>query len=177
MTGGRMHEDTFALLRHIEVNGPRTRAEAAAGLRRPPNELTKVINNLAMMGYLAKDETTQPICFALTSKARKRLAQGFEPPPPMQPRKAREKPEPHPQLSATQARLVQAAQPKPTPAQYVPARRERSSSVMSAPYTAREYQPSHRPGAMTAFDMPSRVADTLRYRDGRVTDMAGNPIE
>lgn len=33
-----------------------------------------------------------------------------------------------------------------------------------------------RPGCMVAFALPSRWGNTLRYPDGRVTDMAGNPF-
>lgn len=34
-----------------------------------------------------------------------------------------------------------------------------------------------RPGGEQALTLPSRIGDTLRYRDGRVTDMAGAPVQ
>ncbi len=34
-----------------------------------------------------------------------------------------------------------------------------------------------RPGAMQAFDLPSRMNNRLHYRDGRVTDLQGKPLE
>lgn len=33
-----------------------------------------------------------------------------------------------------------------------------------------------RPGAMRAFDLPSRINNRLYFRDGRVTDLQGQPI-
>jgi hypothetical protein len=36
--------------------------------------------------------------------------------------------------------------------------------------------PEPRPGSDAFLACPSRVGDTLRYRDGRVTDLAGTPI-
>lgn len=34
-----------------------------------------------------------------------------------------------------------------------------------------------RPGAMQAFDLPSRMNNRLHHRDGHVTDLQGNPLE
>ena len=34
-----------------------------------------------------------------------------------------------------------------------------------------------RPDAMTALALPSRTGNQLRHPDGRVTDLAGNPID
>lgn len=36
--------------------------------------------------------------------------------------------------------------------------------------------PPPRPGSNTSHSVPSRHGDTLRYRDGRVTDLQGNPL-
>ncbi|MFN7725181.1 MAG: hypothetical protein ACK5QH_08940 [Rubrivivax sp.] len=36
--------------------------------------------------------------------------------------------------------------------------------------------PVQRPGSEDFLACPSRVGETLRYRDGRVTDLAGNPL-
>jgi hypothetical protein len=37
--------------------------------------------------------------------------------------------------------------------------------------------PAQRPGAQDALAHPSRIGDRLHYRDGRVTDLQGNPIK
>lgn len=36
--------------------------------------------------------------------------------------------------------------------------------------------PAQRPGCQDFLACPSRVGNTLRHRDGRVTDLAGNPL-
>ena len=36
--------------------------------------------------------------------------------------------------------------------------------------------PAQRPGAEDALAYPSRIGSRLHYRDGRVTDLGGNPI-
>jgi len=36
--------------------------------------------------------------------------------------------------------------------------------------------PPPRPGSLTALDCPSRIGDQLHYRNGRITDLAGNPV-
>lgn len=36
--------------------------------------------------------------------------------------------------------------------------------------------PPPRPGSEDALLCPSRIGNHLRYRDGRITDLAGNPI-
>jgi hypothetical protein len=162
-----MQADSFAVLRHIEVHGPRTRAEVTKGLAAHRlSDATKTINNLVAHGYLVKDATTKPINYALTGKARQKLAAPDvrvqevlrahgrrRPATPLETIRA----EGRARMAALQRRLQQAH--------------------MAAPYSAREYQPSNRPGAMDAFALPSRMGDTLHYRDGRVTDMAGNPVD
>jgi len=166
-----MQAESFALLRHVEVHGPRSRAELAAGLARPVKDVSVRLNNLVSLGYLAKDETTMPINFALTNKARAKLASPDVPKAPSaKPRKPRERPDPHAHL---QLRRKEAARPAARSA-YAPPRHQRYVAI--ALYRASEYQPSTRPGAMDAFALPSRMGDSLHYRDGRVTDMAGNPV-
>ncbi|QHI99338.1 hypothetical protein GT347_15955 [Xylophilus rhododendri] len=34
----------------------------------------------------------------------------------------------------------------------------------------------HRSGSDAQHEIPSRIGNTLRYRDGRITDLQGNPI-
>lgn len=51
-----------------------------------------------------------------------------------------------------------------------------SNASSTRPYDGAELRAHVRPGAMDAMALPSRVHDRLHYRDGRVTDMRGNPI-
>ncbi len=173
MSANMMHAETFALLRHVEVNGPRTRPELAKGLQRPEADITKTVNNLVALGYFAKDDTTRPISYALTKKARSKLSQPFTPQP--KPTRPRANPEPFAYLEPTPApALRRKAARLQYHSAYAPPRHQRYGAM--ATYRACEYQPSNRPGAMDAFALPSRMGDTLHYRDGRVTDMAGNPV-
>lgn len=176
MTGARMLAETFEILRHVEVHGPRTRPEVASGLRHEAKDVTSRLNNLVAMGYLARDETTTPICYTLTKKARVKLSEPFTPAPPPTPRKPRARRE---VLESPLIRPLLRRQEGPRPVQpYGPRRRrEGESDRLTAPYRAEEYQASLRPGAMVAFALPSRFGDQLHYRDGRVTDMDGHPIE
>ncbi len=48
---------------------------------------------------------------------------------------------------------------------------------MRGVYTCPELRPNaDRPAAANAFELPSRMNNRLHYRDGRVTDLQGNPI-
>lgn len=168
-----MHAETFALLRHIEVHGPRTRPEVAGGLSRPVLDVTKTINNLVMMGYLARDESTTPICYSLTKKARKKLSEPFTPAPKStKPRKKRETPD-TPAVDAVNRALRHRIREQ---AQITHERRGARALKESRTYQSTEYGESSRPGAMQAFALPSRFGDRLHYRDGRATDMQGNPL-
>lgn len=51
-----------------------------------------------------------------------------------------------------------------------------SNASSTAPYTGTELRTHIRPGAEDALALPSRMSDRLHYRDGRVTDLQGNPI-
>lgn len=66
--------------------------------------------------------------------------------------------------------------PKARPA--AAAARQITTANSGDPYMGEEMQPN--PGLpasrFAAYLLPSRVGQTLRYRDGRVTDLAGNPI-
>jgi hypothetical protein len=168
-----MQAETFEILRHIEVHGPRSRHELIKGLQRETGDITKRAANLLMMGYLALDQTTNPSSFALTSKARKKLSEPFTPAPistkPRSPRTVNVTPRNtviEPRLRRTDVAPVQRRSYEP----------KHEVRAIAKPYSASEYAPSVRPGAMYAFTLPSRVGDTLRYRDGRITDLAGNPV-
>lgn len=147
-----MMQSTYDVLRHLEVHGPRTRDEVKKSFAdRPTGEAVKALDRLNFCGYVSADDTTKPITYTLTGKARKLLAAPFKPGKGNSvPRTPRALP------------LKPARQNMPKP------------SVRA--YHSDELAPSLRPRAMDAFECPSRVGDTLRYRDGRVTDLAGNPI-
>jgi hypothetical protein len=81
VSAGRMHQETFEILRHIEVHGPRTKEEIKkAFAARPAGHLSATVSNLLNLGYLAPDATTKTIAFTLTGKARKKLAAPHEAP-------------------------------------------------------------------------------------------------
>lgn len=176
MSSGRMHAETFAILRHLEVHGPRSKKEVAKGVGEAEAEVARRLSNLSMLGYLAEDSTTKPVSWHLTGKARQKLAA----PDAVYPRRPKQIPKKpleaeSPGLSAAKAaRLEQRAAPSPSPV----TRRMRAvnGGEMSAPYRSTEYSPSVRPGANDAFALPSRMGDSLRYRDGRITDMDGTPL-
>lgn len=46
----------------------------------------------------------------------------------------------------------------------------------SSAYTCPELSICHRPGALASQQLPSRMGNRLHHRDGRVTDLAGNPL-
>ncbi len=50
------------------------------------------------------------------------------------------------------------------------------NSTSTGTYAGAELSSYARPGAADALALPSRMNDRLHYRDGRVTDMQGNPI-
>lgn len=50
------------------------------------------------------------------------------------------------------------------------------SPVRSVASAADLAPPALRPNSEASLTLPSRVGDTLRYRDGRVTDLQGNLI-
>ncbi|MGE3346086.1 MAG: hypothetical protein AB7I35_01485 [Ramlibacter sp.] len=194
----RLAADAMGMLRHIEVHGPRTRAEVAKGCT--GNDTSKTLANLSQLGYVAADHTTRPATYGLTSKARRVLgeaqAQGQAPGPAIAqtaPTPARAAPQPMPKPAPRQAKAPAAAAAPPR------ARKQPTPRTMAAvqhlvlrpwamggqaagepkahAYTGQETRrPSLRPGSMAAFSLPSRMGDRLHYRDGLVTDMAGNPV-
>lgn len=51
-----------------------------------------------------------------------------------------------------------------------------SNASSTKAYTGAELRANTRHGAMDAQRLPSRMGDRLHWRDGRVTDMQGNPL-
>jgi len=148
VSGNTMHQETLDVLRHVAVNGPRTRDEVKKAFPNRANAAV-ALSNLAHLGYLVADDSTKPITYALSGKGRKKLEIGAG---PLHSRRDPAK------LVADIPALPRARRQTPTG------------------YQPRELAPCVRPGSMDAFKFPSRMGDTLRYRGGRVTDLAGNPI-
>lgn len=177
MKTSRLDPDEFALLRHVEVHGPRTKVELYKGLQKSEKDVVKRMAYLLTLGYLALDETTKPVLFALTGRARLALADphAVRPPAPTPPPKKPKEADSSAMSVAEAARTARRIPPKlhlNTP----PARARVRQATLTAPYRATEYSPSPRAGANAAFTLPSRYGDELHYRDGRVTDMGGNPL-
>lgn len=80
-------------------------------------------------------------------------------------------------LAARQANVYSAAAPASTAAAHRPAYTPiRNSTMRGAPYTCPELARHPRdPGR--AATLPSRVGNRLHHPDGRVTELAGNPLE
>ena len=72
--------------------------------------------------------------------------------------------------------------PEPAPTRQAPAEAGvepaalTRSPVRLASSAADQATPPMRPGAEACLAVPSRMGDTLHYRDGRVTDMQGNVL-
>lgn len=185
----RLAADAMGMLRHIEVHGPRTRAEVAKGCT---GDTSKTLSNLAQLGYVVADHTTRPACYGLTSKARKALGdtQGQPPAAPLPAPTARLAAQPPAAAQPTARAVTPVPAPKPrklpsprtmAAVQHLVTRPWAQGSggteVRAGDYTGHEIRrPSLRPGSMAAFSLPSRMGDQLHYRDGLVTDMAGNPV-
>lgn len=143
-----MHEETLAVLRHVSVNGARTRDEVKKAFPGSTSAMS-ALANLTQLGYLTTDDSMKPIAYTLTGKGRTKLVIG---PGPLRARRDPAK--------------LQADIPS------IP--RVRRMAITA--YQPQELAESVRPGSMDAFAFPSRMGNTLRYRDGRVTDLDGNPI-
>lgn len=72
-----------------------------------------------------------------------------------------------PGLHAPKRHTAATPGPRPTPI---------SNASSTEPYTGAELHARTRPGAMDAHRLPSRMGERLHWRDGRVTDMQGNPL-
>ena len=134
--GRPVHPITLAVLRHLHINGVRTRAEIVKGLNEKVPATT--LTNLIACGHVAIDKTqTKEVRFYITPRGLEKLRN------------------PHGRPKAQEA-----------------ARRDGDQY-----YRPTEYTPSSRDGAMTAYGLPSRVGDRLRWPpDGRETDLNCNPL-
>lgn len=159
-----MQQDTMDVLKHVAVHGTRTRAEVAKAFPHMPGA-GKAVDNLAMLGYLVDNGMTTPKTFILSRKAKEKLAQPFK---PAKLRTAREKADEALQMHVRQ--YVRPVRPASVP-------HPRSTAWHPKPwhYRPTEFEPSSRAGAMNAFELPSRFGDRLRWPDGRITDLDGNP--
>lgn len=162
----QMHQNTLDVLRHVAVHGSRTRAEVVKAFTTIP--AGQALSNLQMLGYLAGDGVSTPLNFIVTKKGHAKIAQmagkdGV--------RTAPATPAPAPSPALTRPVLRKTGAPRPIPR--IPSMGRASSGRQ---YLANDLAPSNRPGAMRAFELPSRMGDVLRYRDGRVTDLDGNPV-
>jgi predicted transcriptional regulator len=171
-----MHQQTFDVLRHVKVHGSRTRAEVIKAF---PNVqgagAGKIVDNLAMLGYLTQDGMSTPATYIVTKKGRDKIAAPFK---PAKPRSASQRAKDHvEQLQRISSAL--AGRAPATASQLATATRQRAAAWQPKPwdYQPTEYAPSARRGAMAAFSLPTRIGNSLHYRDGRVTDLDGNPIE
>lgn len=158
-----MRQETLDVLRHVHVHGSRTRAEVVKAFANVPTAGTAV-SNLAMLGYLASDGMSTPQTFIVTRKGQGKLAQvaaqfGLKAAPQHAPAAA-----PAPRLR------------KPRDARPVSPLAPMARAASGRQYLPHELGPCTRPGSMRAFDLPSRMGDVLRYRDGRITDLDGNPV-
>lgn len=155
-----MYQATVDLLRHFEVHGARTHEEVKKAFAdRRAGEVAQTLYNLAYLGYLAPDGTTKPITYTLTGKARKKLA--------------------NPDATTTVRRARASLQPRRNPDMLrasTPAAAAKPFRPSVNHYQGAELTSSARPGSMDALAHPSRFGNTLHFRDGRITDLAGNPI-
>ena len=160
---GRMSEGAYTLLRCIEVHGPQPAADLCKMHSATPRAtVNAMLNNLRYLGYLAHDTVTKEPRHILTSKGRAKLAHPHQPPPT------------RPDLTKRR-RPVARATPLPSS---LPWRATPTGAHphADAHYVPSEYAPSVRPGAMTAFALPSRVGERLYWPDGRITDMHGTVL-
>jgi hypothetical protein len=70
-----MHEETLAVLRHVSVNGPRTRDEVKKAFPGSASAMS-ALANLTQLGYLTTDDSMKPIAYTLTGKGRTKLVIG-----------------------------------------------------------------------------------------------------
>lgn len=141
-----LQNDTATVLHHLQVHGPRSRAEIAGGLKNQLSDVSKTLSNMMSRGWIAQDNSTKPASFVLTHKARVKLST------PAKPKRV-----------AREQRVVRAP---------------RLANIgQRAPYEPTEYAPIQRPGANDFLTAPSRFGNYLRYRGGRVTTMAGDPVD
>lgn len=169
-------QQSLDVLRHVQIHGSRSRKEISESVIEP--NVSKTVANLVMLGHLARDASTEPATYALTPKGRVRLATPYlrttviQPPKPRAPRAKKEAPVTVNFVQTTgHASYLrdETGDRRYWPIHIAPSRFE------STTYQPTEYAPCTRPGSMVAFSLPSRIGGRLFYRDGQVTDLAGNP--
>ena len=130
------------------MHGPRTRVELSKGTQQSDKDVTKRLANLLMLGYLALDTTTKPALFALTGKARVKLAdRNAVYPPAPQPLPKQAVQAPTKAMSAAEAARLERRVPPKLHLNTGRVRTPVRDSALTAPYRATEYCPSPRAGA------------------------------
>lgn len=185
--GPGMHEQHYNLLKYIGVCGGATKAEAEKAFPEI-KDISKPLANMMWAAYLFPDDTTKPAVWRLTLKGKARVKEGFTPPKWVRPKREAAAPAPAPTAAPAPAPRAQLEPITPRGAPVAMVNRgtsygSRANELrMSAPYRSMPealpgYVPANtRPGANDFASRPSRRGDQLHYRDGRVTDLAGNPL-
>ncbi len=172
------------VLRHIQIHGSRGRKEICKSLPEP--HVGKTLDNLCTLGYLSRDPSTEPASYVLTNKGRIRLATPYlkqaviQPPKPRAPRVKKDAPAPVPMNIVQTTGCTDFLRDEAGNRRFWPVWVKRGADDSAYrpndnTYKPTEYAPCTRPGSMVAFSLPSRIGGRLFYRDGQVTDLAGNP--
>ncbi len=143
-------EDAMTVLQHLAVHGPSSRGDIERRLDGVLRDARVTMTNLTTQQYIAADHNQKPVTYSLTAKARARL-------------------------QATDVPLRRAARRSP-----VCTRATKLQTVLlNGTVYAGESGPRYgwRPGADQAAKLPSRFGNTLRWPDGRRTDLAGRPVQ
>ena len=166
---GFMSDGAFQLLRHIEVHGPQTEAEVCKAFHTTQRATVKVmLRNLRTLKHLAQDATTKEPTLQLTGRGRAKLADPFA------------------KLARRRELSESTTTRRNTKAVTLALLRERARGLPLAPAPWRQapdadywqrldFMPCRHEGK-DHLQHPSRIGNRRYYRDGRVTDLAGNPI-
>lgn len=159
---GFMSAGAFAVLRHIEVNGPQTFGDVAKAHHNTQKATVRqLLASLQQLGHLALDSSTKEPTYFLTNRGRAKLADPHD----AQAKKATFG-------QTTVAPIKENARSKNA---FMRALQGGLPPVMQRPtYQPTELMPSLRPGSNDAFALPSRIGDVLTYRDGRRTTLNGD---
>ena len=169
---GFMSDGAFTLLRHIEVHGPQTEAEVCKAFHTTQRATVKVmLRNLQTLKHLAQDATTKEPTLQLTGRGRAKLADPFD--KLAKRRELSESTTAHRNTKAvTLAKLRERARGLPlASAPWRPAPGDELD-----PYWAKlDFMPC-RPDGKDHLQYPSRIGNRRYFRDGRITDLAGNAL-